>query len=40
MKSTGEVMGIDYDFGRAFYKAALASDNELPLSGTVFISVG
>jgi carbamoyl-phosphate synthase large subunit len=39
MKSTGEVMGIDYDFGRAFYKAALASDNELPLSGTVFISV-
>ncbi|MGZ4864390.1 MAG: carbamoyl-phosphate synthase large subunit [Halobacteriota archaeon] len=39
MKSTGEVMGIDYDFGRAFYKAALACDNELPLSGTVFISV-
>jgi len=39
MKSTGEVMGIDYDFGRAFYKAALASDNELPLAGTVFISV-
>jgi carbamoyl-phosphate synthase large subunit len=39
MKSTGEVMGIDYDFGRAFYKAALASDNELPLSGTVFTSV-
>lgn len=39
MKSTGEVMGIDYDFGRAFYKAALASDNELPLTGTVFISV-
>jgi carbamoyl-phosphate synthase large subunit len=39
MKSTGEVMGIDYDFGRAFYKAALASENELPLSGTVFISV-
>jgi carbamoyl-phosphate synthase large subunit len=39
MKSTGEVMGIDYDFGRAFYKAALASDNELPLSGTVFLSV-
>ena len=39
MKSTGEVMGIDYDFGRAFYKASLASENELPLSGTVFISV-
>ena len=39
MKSTGEVMGIDYDFGRAFYKAALASDNELPLTGAVFISV-
>jgi len=27
MKSTGEVMGIDYDFGRAFYKAALACES-------------
>ena len=39
MKSTGEVMGIDYDFGRAFYKASLAADNTLPLQGRVFISV-
>ncbi|MGC9434852.1 MAG: carbamoyl-phosphate synthase large subunit [Methanomicrobiales archaeon] len=39
MKSTGEVMGIDYDFGRAFYKACIAADNELPLEGAVFISV-
>ncbi|MDE4907389.1 carbamoyl-phosphate synthase large subunit [Methanogenium marinum] len=40
MKSTGEVMGIDYDFGRAYYKACLSADNELPLEGNVFISVG
>ncbi len=40
MKSTGEVMGIDYDFGRAFYKASLSADNEIPLEGDVFISVG
>ncbi len=39
MKSTGEVMGIDYDFGRAFFKAEWAADNTLPLSGTVFMSV-
>ncbi|MHC1629870.1 MAG: carbamoyl-phosphate synthase large subunit [Methanoculleaceae archaeon] len=39
MKSTGEVMGIDYDFGRAFYKVCIAADNELPLEGSVFISV-
>ncbi|MBR1369745.1 carbamoyl phosphate synthase large subunit [Methanocalculus chunghsingensis] len=39
MKSTGEVMGIDYDFGRAFFKASLAADNTLPLQGRVFISV-
>ena len=39
MKSTGEVMGIDYGFGRAFYKACTAADNELPLEGNVFISV-
>src|SRR5512136_3298099 len=30
MKSTGEVMGIDYDFGRAYYKACIAADNEIP----------
>ncbi len=39
MKSTGEVMGIDRDFGRAFAKAETAADNHLPTSGTVFISV-
>lgn len=39
MKSTGEVIGIDYDFGRAFYKASQAADNKLPLEGNVFISV-
>jgi len=39
MKSTGEVMGIDYDFGLAFYKACISADNELPLTGNVFISV-
>ncbi len=39
MKSTGEVMGIDYDFGRAYYKACISADNELPVKGKVFISV-
>ncbi|MDD1707027.1 MAG: carbamoyl-phosphate synthase large subunit [Methanoregulaceae archaeon] len=39
MKSTGEVMGIDYDFGRAYYKASISADNELPVRGNVFISV-
>lgn len=39
MKSTGEVMGIDKDFGMAFYKSQLAAGNKLPESGKVFISV-
>jgi carbamoyl-phosphate synthase large subunit len=39
MKSTGEVMGIDKDFGLAFAKSQLAAGQQLPLSGTVFISV-
>ncbi len=39
MKSTGEVMAIDKDFGLAYYKAQLASGNVLPTSGRVFISV-
>ncbi|RLI82412.1 carbamoyl phosphate synthase large subunit [Archaeoglobales archaeon] len=39
MKATGEVMGIDYDFGLAYYKAELAAGMRLPLEGTVFISV-
>ncbi|NTU59837.1 MAG: carbamoyl-phosphate synthase large subunit, partial [Deltaproteobacteria bacterium] len=39
MKSTGEVMGIDADFGLAFAKSQIAAGNRLPLSGTVFLSV-
>ncbi len=39
MKSTGEAIGIDKDFGKAFYKAQLSAKMELPTSGTVFISV-
>jgi len=41
MKSTGEVMGIDYEFDKAFFKAELAADNPLPVdsASTVFISV-
>lgn len=39
MKSTGEVMGIDYDFGRAFFKAQWSAGNQLPLTGTVFMSI-
>ena len=39
MKSTGEVMGLDRDFGRAFAKAQLAAGVALPGSGRVFISV-
>ena len=39
MKSTGEVMGIDTTFDRAFAKSQLASGTDLPLTGNVFISV-
>ncbi len=39
MRSTGEVMGIDHDFGRAFAKAQLAAISGLPTKGTVFVSV-
>ena len=39
MKSTGEVMGIDKDFGVAFAKAQMAANSALPLEGAVFISV-
>jgi carbamoyl-phosphate synthase large subunit len=39
MRSTGEVMGIDSDFGRAFAKAELAAGERLPLQGTVFVSM-
>jgi carbamoyl-phosphate synthase large subunit len=39
MKSTGEVMGIDSDFGSAYAKAQFGAGNHLPTEGTVFISV-
>ncbi len=39
MRSTGEVMGIDTEFGRAFAKAQIAAGTHLPLEGTVFVSV-
>ena len=39
MKSTGEVMGIDRNFGLAFGKSQLAAGQRIPLSGTVFVSV-
>ncbi len=39
MKSTGEVMGIDDDFGMAFAKAHMAANQDLPLAGKVFLSV-
>ncbi|GAB2674175.1 carbamoyl-phosphate synthase large subunit [Gordonia jinhuaensis] len=39
MKSTGEVMGIDADFGRAFAKSQTAAYGSLPESGQVFVSV-
>ena len=39
MRSTGEVMGIDIDFGRSFAKAELAASQKLPLGGTTFVSM-
>ncbi len=39
MRSTGEVMGIDNDFGIAFAKTQMAAQPSLPLSGKVFLSV-
>ena len=39
MKSTGEVMGIDHDFGSAFAKSQTAAYGSLPARGTVFVSV-
>jgi carbamoyl-phosphate synthase large subunit len=38
MKSTGEVMGIDRDFGSAFAKSQTAAYGSLPTEGTVFVS--
>jgi carbamoyl-phosphate synthase large subunit len=39
MKSTGEVMGLDATFGRAFAKSQIGAGLKLPLGGSVFISV-
>ncbi len=39
MRSTGEVMGIDSDFGKAFAKAEIAAGVDLFLEGTVFVSM-
>ncbi|WP_448589479.1 carbamoyl-phosphate synthase large subunit [Thermodesulfobium sp.] len=39
MKSTGEVMGIDFEFGKAYAKSQLAAGVDLPLRGNVFVSV-
>jgi carbamoyl-phosphate synthase large subunit len=39
MRSTGEVMGLDTTFGRAFAKSQIGAGQKLPFSGTVFISV-
>ncbi|PIS29270.1 carbamoyl phosphate synthase large subunit [Candidatus Saganbacteria bacterium CG08_land_8_20_14_0_20_45_16] len=39
MKSTGEVMGIDYDLGVAYMKAEIAAGQKLLLAGKIFISV-
>jgi len=39
MKSTGEVMGIDEDFGLAFGKSQISCGNMIPLSGKIFVSL-
>lgn len=39
MKSTGEVMGIDEDFGRAYSKVQASCNNKIPLSGKIVISI-
>ncbi len=39
MKSTGEVMGIDTEFGRAYAKSQMAAGQNLPTEGAVFISI-
>jgi carbamoyl-phosphate synthase large subunit len=39
MRSTGEVMGLDENFGRAFAKSQIGAGLKLPLGGTVFISI-
>ena len=39
MKSTGEVIGIDYNLGSAYAKAAMGAGTTLPIKGNVFMSV-
>ena len=39
MKSTGEVMGFDKNFGMAFAKSQIAASNSLPIRGLAFISL-
>ncbi|WP_439272044.1 carbamoyl-phosphate synthase large subunit [Pseudochrobactrum sp. HB0163] len=39
MRSTGEVMGLDYDYALAFAKSQLGAGVDLPREGTVFVSV-
>jgi carbamoyl-phosphate synthase large subunit len=39
MRSTGEVMGIDLSFGRAFAKSQLAAGDRWPAEGTIFMSL-
>ena len=39
MRSTGEVMGVADNFGEAFAKAQIAAGQQLPLQGTIFLSV-
>jgi carbamoyl-phosphate synthase large subunit len=39
MRSTGEVMGLDLDFGRAFAKSQLGAGSKVPVEGSVFVSV-
>jgi carbamoyl-phosphate synthase large subunit len=39
MRSTGEVMGLDFDFSIAFAKSQIGGGSQLPKKGTVFVSV-
>ncbi len=39
MKSTGEVIGLDRDLGRAYYKAMAAAGNRLPTEGAAYLTV-
>ncbi len=39
MKSTGEVMGVDYNYSRALYKAITAAGMNIPAAGTVLFTI-